>query len=392
MTQRIFLSPPHLSGEEQALMNDAFRSNWIAPLGPHVDAFEQEMAARLGCAGALALSSGTAGIHLALRLLGVGAGDTVFCSTLTFIASVNPVLYLGATPVFLDSEPTSWNLSPVALHRALKEASDKGQLPKAVIVVHLYGQSARMDEIGRICATYGVPIIEDAAESLGATYLERSSGTFGRFGIFSFNGNKIITTSGGGMIVSDDLEALEKARFWATQARDAAPYYQHSEIGYNYRLSNLLAAVGRGQLRVLDQRIRARRDVFSRYAEELADLPGITFMPEIAEGMATRWLSVMVIDEALCGITPEQMIRALAAGDIEARHVWKPMHRQPLFAHCRFYPHDPDAHSSVADQLFARGVCLPSGSNLSGDDQDRVLNHIKNCYFHRTGVNRHLSL
>jgi pyridoxal phosphate-dependent aminotransferase EpsN len=267
MTQRIYLSPPHMGEYEQQFVADAFASNWIAPLGPHVDAFEREMADYAGMNGAVALNSGTAAIHLALRYLGVKTGDTVFCSSLTFIGSANPILYLGAEPVFIDSEPESWNMSPLALERAFADASNTGKMPKAVIIVNLYGQSADYERLLPLCEQYDVPVIEDAAESLGATYHGKASGTFGQFGIFSFNGNKIITTSGGGMVMSDDVEALEKMRFWATQARDPARHYQHSELGYNYRLSNVLAAIGRGQLRVLDERVNACRHVFERYVQ-----------------------------------------------------------------------------------------------------------------------------
>lgn len=374
-SSRIFLSPPHMSGREQEYINEAFATNWIAPLGPQVDAFEKELAAYVGTKGAVALSSGTAAIHLALRLLGVGRGDIVFCSSLTFIASVNPALYLGAIPVFIDAEPSSWNMSPVALHRAFLTAKENGQLPKAVIVVNLYGQSADMEPILNICNEYGVPLVEDAAESLGATYKGKMSGSYGKFGIFSFNGNKIITTSGGGMLVGDDLEALAKARFWATQARDAAPWYQHSQMGYNYRLSNVLAAIGRGQLEVLDKRIEARRRVFDRYYDAIASIDGISFMPEADFGRANRWLTVMTIDKERLGITPLDVINALEDENIEARLVWKPMHLQPLFAECKYYTHEEGL--SVADELFAKGICLPSGSAMTVEEQERVIEVVR---------------
>jgi len=368
---RIYLSPPHMGKYEQQYIQEAFATNWIAPLGPHVEAFERELAAYVGAKGAVALSSGTAAIHLALRLIGVGAGDTVFCSTLTFVASANPILYQGATPVFIDSEPESWNMSPVALGKAFEEAERMGKLPKAVVVVNLYGQSADMEPILNICNRYKVPVVEDAAESLGATYRGKASGTFGKFGIYSFNGNKIITTSGGGMLVSDDLEALDKARFWATQARDPVRHYEHSDYGYNYRMSNILAGVGRGQLQVLEERIRARRAVFERYAEAFQDVDGFAFMPEASFGRATRWLTALTVDPAKCGITRDHIIDALAEENIESRPVWKPMHLQPLFANYRYYSHQPDF--SVSDELFANGVCLPSGSNLIPGEQDRVI-------------------
>ncbi|MBN6187023.1 aminotransferase class I/II-fold pyridoxal phosphate-dependent enzyme [Aneurinibacillus sp. BA2021] len=375
MDKRILLSPPHMGTQEQKYVAEAFTSNWIAPLGPNVDAFEQEIAAYVGARGALALSSGTAGIHLALRLLDVGPGDTVFCSSLTFVASANPVLYQGATPVFIDSEPNTWNMSAPALERAMQDAEREGKLPKAVIIVNLYGQSADMDPLLAICNRYGVPVIEDAAESLGATYKGKASGTFGAFGVYSFNGNKIISTSGGGMLVSDDTEALERARFWSTQARDQARHYQHSEMGYNYRMSNILAGVGRGQLEVLDERIRARRAVFDRYQAALAEEPGFAFMPEAKEGFTTRWLTALTVDEERAGISAVEIVDALAAENIEARPVWKPLHLQPLFASCTYYPHAVD--HSVSDELFAHGLCLPSGSSLTEEDQERVIAGVK---------------
>ncbi|WP_312502531.1 aminotransferase class I/II-fold pyridoxal phosphate-dependent enzyme, partial [Bacillus luti] len=272
--KRIYLSSPHMSGHEQKYIKDAFDSNWIAPLGPNVDEFERELASFVGVKGGAAVSSGTAAIHLALRLLNVQKGDIVFCSSFTFVASANPIVYLGAEPVFIDSEPETWNMSPQALAIALHDANKAGKLPKAVILVHLYGQSAKLDEILSLCNDYDVPVIEDAAESLGSTYKGKASGTFGKFGIYSFNGNKIITTSGGGMLVSNDTEAIEKAKFLATQARDPAPHYQHSQIGYNYRMSNILAGIGRGQLEVLEDRVRSRRRIFNRYYEELSQIPG----------------------------------------------------------------------------------------------------------------------
>ena len=374
---RIFLSPPHMSGLEETYVKEAFASNWIAPLGPHVTAFEKEVAAYAGVKGALAVSSGTAAIHLALRLLGVGQGDIVFCSSLTFIGSVNPVLYLGATPVFIDSEPNSWNMSPVALEKAFLWAEKAGKRPKAVIIVDLYGQSADFDSLLAICNCYGVPVVEDAAEAMGSTYKGKACGTLGKFGIYSFNGNKIITTSGGGMLLSDDTEALEKALFWATQARDKAPWYQHSEMGYNYRMSNIVAAIGRGQLTVLDERVKARREVFQRYKEALGDIPGVGFMPEASYGQANRWLTVMTLDSNYTSITPMQIIKTLEAENIEARPVWKPMHLQPLFADCMYFTHEEEL--SVSDRLFDRGVCLPSGSSLTVEEQQRVIDCVKRC-------------
>ncbi|WP_302058267.1 DegT/DnrJ/EryC1/StrS aminotransferase family protein [Paenibacillus sp. MZ04-78.2] len=375
LNQRIYLSPPHMGQEEQQWVQQAFATNWIAPLGPNVDVFEKEIAGYVGADGALALGSGTAAIHLALRLLGVGAGDTVFCSSLTFVASVNPVMYQGAEPVFIDSEPESWNMSPQALERALSEAKRAGKLPKAVVVVNLYGQSADMDPLLDLCDQYGVPVIEDAAESLGATYKGRASGTLGRFGVYSFNGNKIITTSGGGMLVSDDLEALEKARYWATQARDPAPYYEHSEVGFNYRMSNVLAGIGIGQLHQLPERIEARRAIFANYAEALGSMEGIEFMPEASFGQATRWLTALTVDPQAATTTVGDIIQALAEANIESRPVWKPMHLQPLFQGCAYYPHQ-EGHS-VSDQLFGQGICLPSGSSLTETEQAKVIEIVK---------------
>lgn len=375
MSERIFLSSPHMSGNEQKYIANAFETNWIAPLGPNVDAFEHELSEYVGVADAAATSSGTAAIHLALELLNVGQDDTVFCSTLTFIASANPILYTGATPVFIDSEETSWNMSPVALETALKEAKENGKLPKAIIVVNLYGQSAMMDELVALSEEYGVPIIEDAAESLGAFYKGKPSGSFGQFGIFSFNGNKIITTSGGGMLVSNDVEALKQARFLATQARDAAVHYQHSVVGYNYRLSNILAGVGRAQLEVLDDRVKARRAIFDRYAEAFGEVAGVDFMPELEGTYGNRWLTTLTLDPEKVSVTPYELIEALGKENIEARPVWKPLHLQPLFEGCEFYAHGDD--KVVSERLFAQGICLPSGSNMTGAQLERVIGKIR---------------
>jgi pyridoxal phosphate-dependent aminotransferase EpsN len=372
---RIFLSPPHMSGREQDYIKEAFDSNWIAPLGPNVSAFEKEVAAYAGVKAALAVSSGTAAIHLALRLLGVGQGDVVFCSSLTFIGSVNPILYLGAIPVFIDAEPDSWNMSPLALEKAFKWVQEAGKMPKAVVVVDLYGQSADYDALLEICNRYGVPVVEDAAEAMGSTYKGKACGTFGKFGIYSFNGNKIITTSGGGMLLSDDAEALNKALFWATQARDKASWYQHSEMGYNYRMSNIVAAIGRGQLAVLGERVEARRNVFERYKESLGDISGVGFMPEAPYGRSNRWLTVMTLDNFQTAVNPMQVIKALEAQNIEARPVWKPMHMQPLFADNMYFTHEEGL--SVSDRLFDRGVCLPSGSSLTVEEQQRVIQVVR---------------
>jgi dTDP-4-amino-4,6-dideoxygalactose transaminase len=372
----ILLSTPHLTKFEQTYVDEAFRTNWIAPLGPNVDAFERELAQIVGCKAAAAVSSGTAALHLALRLLGVGPGDRVFCSSLTFIASVNPVLYQGAEPVFIDSEPGSWNMSPQALERAFARAAAAGRLPKAVIVVNLYGQSADYDPIGALCGRYGVPIVEDAAESLGATYKGRASGTIGRIGIYSFNGNKIITTSGGGMLVSDNVELIERAKKLATQAREQRPYYHHVEVGYNYRMSNILAGVGRGQLKVLAERVTARRQVFERYRQLLADVPEIDWMPEAEFGRMNRWLSAGVLT-ADAGLARDELIQHLSLARIEARHVWKPMHLQPIFAGVEYHPHEPGSNASVSDELFERGFCLPSSSHLTERQQQRICDVIR---------------
>ncbi|EGL19433.1 MULTISPECIES: aminotransferase class I/II-fold pyridoxal phosphate-dependent enzyme [unclassified Paenibacillus] len=371
---KIYLSPPHMGEYEQQYVREAFETNWIAPLGPNVNAFEEELAAYTGAAGAAALSSGTSAIHLALKLVGICQGDRIFCSSLTFVASANPILYEGGIPVFIDSDPDTWNMSAGALRRALEEADREGNLPKAVIVVNLYGQSADMNPILTLCGKYDIPVIEDAAESLGATYEGKQSGTFGRFGVYSFNGNKIISTSGGGMLVSDDLEALEKARFWATQARDTARHYQHSEVGYNYRMSNVLAGIGRGQLRVLNDRIQARREVFGQYRRAFESIEGISFMPEADYGRSTRWLTAITVDERVTGVSSTEIVDRLAAQNIEARPVWKPLHLQPLFEGCAYYPHEEEI--SVSDRLFSTGLCLPSGSSLTPADQNRVMDMV----------------
>ncbi len=364
-----------MSGKELRYIKEAFETNWIAPLGPNVDAFEKEVAQYVGVNEAVAVSSGTAAIHLALSLLGVESGDKVFCSSLTFIASANPIIYQGAEPIFIDSEPQTWNMSPNALQRAFHDADKDGILPKAVIVVNLYGQSAKMDEIVAICNQYDVPIIEDAAESLGAMYKGKASGTFGKFGIYSFNGNKIITTSSGGMLVSDDYEALMKARFLATQARDHAPHYQHSQIGFNYRLSNILAGIGRAQLEVLEDRISARRAIFKRYFEKLSNLPGFTFMPEMHDTFSNRWLTALTINEEEAGVSVSHILTALSEDNIEARPVWKPLHLQPVFNNRKYYPHSQ--LESISDKLFQNGLCLPSGSNMTEDDVERVITLIR---------------
>jgi dTDP-4-amino-4,6-dideoxygalactose transaminase len=375
MTQRIWLSSPHLGHEETAFVEDAFRSNWIAPLGPHVDGFERELAAHVGIGHAAALSSGTAAIHLALILLGVRPGDTVFCSALTFVGSCNPILYCGATPVFIDSEPASWNMSPAALARAFEWADKQGRLPRCVILVNLYGQSADMEALLPLCERYGVPVLEDAAESLGALYKGRASGTFGRIGVYSFNGNKIITTSGGGMLVADDKALVDRARKLATQAREPAPHFEHVEVGFNYRMSNVLAGIGRGQLRVLDERVAQRRRVFARYREALTALPQLHWMPEPEGSRSTRWLSCLTLLGDQAQRKRDLVLKSLERHSIEARPVWKPMHRQPLFSGAAYFPHEPGR--DVAASLFDAGICLPSGSNLTDSQIDRVIEQLR---------------
>lgn len=364
---RIYLSPPHMSGLEQEFVKETFESNWIAPLGPQVDAFEAEFAERVGAPHALALVSGTAGLHLALMEAGIDRGDEVFVSTLTFSASANPVMYLGGRPVFVDSERLSWNMDPRLLVEALDARARQNRLPKAVVLVHLYGQSANIDPIKAACDRHGVTLIEDAAEALGATYKGRAPGTLGWAGIYSFNGNKIITTSGGGMLVSADKRMIDHARKLSTQAREPAPHYEHAEIGYNYRLSNVLAAIGRGQLRVLNERVAAKRRNFEFYQRALAGLPGLDFMPEAPWGRATRWLTCVTIEPALFGADRETVRLTLEDENIEARPVWKPMHLQPVFKDCEAIG------GSVAADLFERGLCLPSGTSLTPSDLERIV-------------------
>ncbi|MBC7604045.1 MAG: DegT/DnrJ/EryC1/StrS family aminotransferase [Ramlibacter sp.] len=372
MTQRIWLSSPHLGEEETAFVEDAFKTNWIAPLGPHVDGFERELAAYVGVGHAAALSSGTAAIHLALILLGVKAGDTVFCSSLTFVGSCNPILYCNAQPVFIDSQPESWNMCPQALARAFETAKREGRLPRCVILVNLYGQSADIDALLPICERYGVPVLEDAAESLGASYKGRASGSFGRIGIFSFNGNKIITTSGGGMLVADDEALVVRARKLSTQAREPSPHYEHTEIGFNYRMSNVLAGIGRGQLRVLDDRVASRRQVFETYREAFAG-SAIEWMPEPQGSRSTRWLSCFTLPGEDGQRRRDDVLRFLERHSIEARPVWKPMHLQPLYAGTQFFAHES---GDVSARLFETGICLPSGSNLTRDQQQRVIEQL----------------
>ena len=365
--KRVYLSSPHMSGGEMKWIKEAFRTNWVAPLGPNVDAFEVEFAAKTGLKHAVALSSGTAALHLALRALDLPRGSEVVCSTFTFAATANAIMYEGGRPVFVDSDEATWNMDPRLLERELDARAIEGKLPGAVIAVDLYGQSADMKPIADACRKHGVPLIEDAAEALGATYRGKPAGRSGWANIFSFNGNKIITTSGGGMLGTDDEKLALLARHLATQARDAAPHYQHSKVGYNYRLSNVLAGIGRAQLKVLDKRVAARRAVFDRYVKAFKGVPGVSFMPEASFGKSTRWLTCALFDPAAFGASHDEVRLALEKENVEARPLWKPMHMQPVFADAR------RVGGAVAEGFFAKGLCLPSGSNLTRADQDRVV-------------------
>ena len=368
---RLYLSPPDVGSAEVVFVLEAFESNWVAPVGPQLDAFEREFAELVGSRHAVAVSSGTAALHLALRLAGVGPGDEVLCSTLTFIASAAPITYLGAKPVFIDSETRSWNMDPALACEVIERKAKAGRAPKALVLVHLYGQSADIAPIKACCERHGVKLIEDAAEALGASYGETSPGSHGLFGIHSFNGNKIITTSGGGMLVTDDAGLAQQARFLATQARDPAPHYQHSTIGYNYRLSNISAAIGRGQLLRLAGKVSRRRDHYRAYAKALAASPGVVMQPEAPWGQSTHWLSCLTIDPAQAGASAEAVRLALEKLDIEARPIWKPLHLQPVFAAAEYHG------GAVAAGLFAQGLCLPSGSAMSEADRERVIAGVK---------------
>ena len=372
--KRIYLSCPTMHGEEQKFIQEAFDTNWVAPLGPNVNAFEKEMAEYTGAAHASALSAGTAAIHLALRILGVGEGDVVFAPSLTFSATCNPIVYEKATPVFIDSEPDTWNMSP----EALKRAFEKYPNPKAVVVVHLYGTPAKLTEIMEICREHNVPLVEDAAESLSSTYKGKHTGTFGKIGIYSFNGNKIITTSGGGMLVSDDEEITKQATFLATQARDPARYYQHSQIGYNYRMSNITAGIGRGQLLHLEEHKALKKKIYQQYKEAFADIPELSMNPLNPDGDANCWLSCALIEEG-CGVTPDMVMDALAEENIESRPIWKPMHLQPVFADYDFITADGTDHSVAAD-IFNRGLCLPSDIKNTEDDMRLIISTVRRCF------------
>lgn len=373
MTNRILLSSPHMSDEgyELEYIHDAFNKNWIAPLGENVNEFEKTMAAYMGEGYPVALSAGTAALHLAMILAGVKPSDKVFCQSLTFSASANPVTYVGAEPVFIDSDYETWNMDPVALERAF-EIHGK---PAAVVVVHLYGNPAKMDEIVSICEKHNVPLIEDAAEALGSEYHGKKCGTFGNYGILSFNGNKIITTSGGGMLLCQDEDDAKHALKLATQAREPFPWYQHEEIGYNYRMSNIVAGIGRGQMKVLPLRVEQKRAIFARYAENLTGLP-LTIQPEMADCKSNRWLTSILLNKD-CGVMPAQLLDALNAENIEGRPVWKPMHAQPVFAQCAYVT---AGESSISDDLFDRGVCLPSDTKMTMEDVDRVCEVIRKVF------------
>lgn len=375
MSDKVFLASPHMSDEgfEMQYIQEAFETNWIAPLGKNVDMFEKEISELVGVNSAAALSSGTAAIHLALKAVGVRKRDIVFCSSLTFSASANPIIYEGAIPVFIDSEPNSWNMSPFALEKAFAKYT-----PKAVIVVNLYGQSADMDKILSLCNEYNVPVIEDAAESLGTTYKGQYSGTFGEYGIFSFNGNKIITTSGGGMLISNNEEKIKKVRFWATQARDSARHYQHSELGYNYRMSNIVAGIGRGQLKVLTERITKKKQIFDLYKQELKDVKDITMMPISEYNIPNYWLSCIILEKD-SKVKPLDIMVALENENIESRPIWKPMHLQPYFEKYDFINHN-DIGISVSEDIYNRGVCLPSDTKMKIDEQKKVIELIKKLW------------
>ena len=378
--KRIYLSSPTMHGEEQKFVKEAFDTNWVAPLGPNVNAFEKEMAEYTGCGHAAALSSGTAAIHLALKLLGIGEGDVVFVSDLTFSATCNPIVYEKGTPVFIDAEPDTWNMSPEALKRAFEKYTN----PKAVVCAHLYGTPAKIDEIMAICEEHNVPFIEDAAESLSSTYKGRHTGTFGKYGIYSFNGNKIITTSGGGMFVSKEEAAVKRATFLATQARDPARHYQHSQIGYNYRMSNVTAGIGRGQLLHLEEHKALKKAIYKQYKEVFSDIPEITMNPLNPDGDANCWLSCMTITRD-SKITPDMIMDALEEVNAESRPIWKPMHLQPVFAEYDFIPHSEDG-SSVGEDIFNRGLCLPSDIKNTEEDMELITGVVRKCFAHNGNV------
>jgi dTDP-4-amino-4,6-dideoxygalactose transaminase len=370
----MFLSPPHMSGEEQEFVRQAFESNYIAPLGPMVEAFECELGQELGVKSVLATTSGTAAIHLALRCLDIQPGDEVWAATLTFIGSIAPIMYQQARPVFFDADPATWALDPALLENSLADAARLQRLPKAILPTDLYGQSCDLDAIVEIAGRHGVPVISDSAEAMGTLYRGRKAGDGALMAAYSFNGNKVITTSGGGALASNDVKLMERARYLSTQAREPVVHYEHVSIGYNYRLSNVLAAIGRGQLRVLHDRVAKRRDIFDYYRSMLADLPGVSFMPEAPYGRHSRWLSVVLVDEQEFGAGRDAIREALEQENIESRPVWKPMHRQPVFRDCQIIG------GVVADRIFGQGLCLPSGSAMTRSDQDRVVAAIRRLH------------
>ncbi len=372
MSTKIWLSSPHMGGSEQKYINEAFEANWVAPLGPNVDGFEKDLEVFLNAdVKVVALSAGTAALHLALIECGVVYGDEVICQSMTFSASANPIAYCGATPIFVDSEKDTWNMCPVTLEEAIEDRISKGKKPKAIIVVHLYGMPAKMDQITAIATKYDIPLVEDAAEALGSTYKGKACGTFGRFGVLSFNGNKIITTSGGGALVCHTQKDKDKTVFLSTQARDNAPHYQHSHIGYNYRMSNIVAGIGRGQMEVLADRIDARRAMHNFYVELFKDIDGIeVFSEPSADYFSNHWLSAIVIDEKLTGKNREDLRLALLEDNIESRPLWKPMHLQPVFVAAPYYG------GNVAEKLFENGLCLPSGSNLTNEERERIAKRV----------------
>lgn len=376
--KRIYLAAPHMEGTEEKFIKEAFDTNWITSLGPNVNKFEHEIAEYVGIKEAAALSSGTSAIHLALKAIGIKSGDRVFCSSLTFAASSNPIMYEKGEPVFIDSEPGSWNMSSVALEKAFIKAKEENKMPIAVIVVHLYGQSADMDKLIEICDKYNTPIIEDAAESLGATYKEKQTGTLGKLGIFSFNGNKIITTSGGGMLISNNEEMIKKAKFWATQSRERERHYEHIELGYNYRMSNVSAGIGRGQLIALNKRISQKKHIFEKYSEGFKDIEDIEMMPICEYGNPNYWLSCITLTKE-SKVKPLDIILALEEKNIESRPIWKPMHIQPYYRGFKFFSHNEDG-ISVSEDIFNRGLCLPSDTRMTEKQIDTIINIIRNLF------------
>ncbi len=374
MSEKICLASPNMCGEEMKYIKKAFDTNWIAPLGENVNEFEKTVRNYVGSKGAVAMSSGTAAIHMALKAVGIQENDLVFCSALTFSASANPICYEKGIPILIDSDPKNWNMSPIALRKAFKR-----YIPKAVICVNLYGQSADYDEICAICDEYGVPLIEDAAESLGATFKGKQTGTFGKYGIFSFNGNKIITTSGGGMLVSDDEERLKKVLYWITQAREPALWYQHTELGFNYRMSNVLAGIGIGQMQALNERIEQKKAIYERYKAGFSDIDYIEMMPVCDYGKPNYWLSCITMN-GKSRVNPIMIIKALANENVESRPIWKPMQLQPFYRECMFFSHNENGEMSVSQDIFTRGVCLPSDTNMTVEQQEKIIRIVRGMF------------